>query len=334
MSVKLSLEEKEALWNRVSQKLPTPQSKASRPYQRSYLVAAAAALLVVGGSYAKWHRQAAPEGPLAYADGVSYPGLELLPAGGDAHFADQSTVHAEIGARVELLDNAALRFALKQPKGVAHYAVTPGGTRRWTVDTPLATVEVVGTAFEVNSSAERVSVHVAHGVVIVRGDRVPGHAVRLTDGQSLTVVSQSLAPSPAAVVAQEPPTTPSPSETPRHAAPAPAAESAESARVSELMGFADSLRAEGRQEAAAAALRQIVSKHDHDPRAALAAFTLGRIYMDVLDKPDEAHWSFGRALALGLAPALRPDAEQRLAAAQALMHARATTPAAEDTHAP
>ncbi len=312
MNDKLSAKDKDALWARIEPAIPGGASPAVHAHSARYFAAAAAAFLAVGaGAYARRTVPARSNGPLAYANGRGYPSVELFANGGQAEFEDHSQVRAEPGARVELLDNAALRFALKQPTGKATYAVTPGGTRHWTVDTPLATIEVVGTEFAVSSSEVYVKVHVEHGVVIVRGDRVPEHAVRLTAGQSLEIRND--APAPMEALSDAKRVTQKPASAPTRATSLVAtSEATESARVSELMSFADTLRAEGRNEAAAAALQQVVVKHSTDSHAALAAFTLGRLQMDMLHHPEEAKWALERALALKLAPALQSDAKQRL----------------------
>jgi len=65
--------------------------------------------------------------------------------------------------------------------------------------------------------------------------------------------------------------------------------------------------------------------HEDDPRAGLAAFTLGRLELDRLGRPADAVTDLERALALGLPRGLVADARQRLDEARA--RARAETPA-------
>lgn len=322
MNDRLTAGDKDALWSRISADLPKAGRVNHKAGAMSALGIAAGCAIAFGASYMRMQTPVlrATSGPLAFAESGGYPSLELFSDGGDAKFEDQSRVHATPGTRVELLDNAALRFALKQPRGSATYSVTPGGTRHWTVDTPLAMIEVVGTEFEVSSSSNHVQVHVAHGVVIVRGERVPGHAVRLTDGQAIelnaapeptTTTAPAVSANAAVGNATRAPRSPI-AVPPRHDLRAPNAQSIEEARVSELMSFADALRAGGNHVAAAAALKQVVSKHPRDSRSALSAFTLGRLEMDVLHHPEEARWALERALALELPPALQSDAKRRL----------------------
>jgi transmembrane sensor len=67
---------------------------------------------------------------------------------------------------------------------------------------------------------------------------------------------------------------------------------------------------QGRAQEGAALLRKIVQEHRSDPRAPLAAFTLGRLLLMELGQPRQAAAAFGDARAL--APA-GPFAEDALA---------------------
>lgn len=60
-----------------------------------------------------------------------------------------------------------------------------------------------------------------------------------------------------------------------------------------------------------APLRTIVSRHPHDPRAPLAAFTLGWILLDELGRPTEAAEAFARACTLSPQGPLAEDALAR-----------------------
>src|SRR5262249_13350397 len=107
---------------------------------------------------------------------------------------------------------------LQQRRGSVLYDVRPGGPRRWTIECGLATVEVIGTAFRIDRTSLRVHVEVFRGVVLVRGERVPDRAARLTAGMSLDVTAAA----PAATTAPWEPAPPPPALTP--AASASAAE--------------------------------------------------------------------------------------------------------------
>ncbi len=160
--------------------------------------AAAALLLLIGGG------DAPAPGPLVSRDpdvlvesGVVIEPRELV-------LDDGSTVTLDDDARLQVLANDGGRFVTLLDRGGARFGVTPGGPRRWTIETELATVEVVGTRFRVVPAPDRLLVEVEHGVVVVRGDRVPGRVVRLTDGERLEVTASAEPPPKTAALDRAP----------------------------------------------------------------------------------------------------------------------------------
>jgi transmembrane sensor len=79
----------------------------------------------------------------------------------------------------------------------------------------------------------------------------------------------------------------------------------------ELMLAADVARLSGHPEEALESLRKVSSGHPNDPRAPLAAFTLGRLLLDELGRPREAADAFDRALELSPTAPLSEDALAR-----------------------
>ena len=65
-----------------------------------------------------------------------------------------------------------------------------------------------------------------------------------------------------------------------------------------LLAAADAARLDGRPADGAALLRRLLREHRNDPRAPLAAFTLGRVLLKELDKPGQAAAAFAEARAL------------------------------------
>ncbi|HEX2572510.1 MAG TPA: FecR domain-containing protein [Polyangia bacterium] len=106
------------------------------------------------------------------------------------------------------------------------------------------------------------------------------------------------------------PTTPAPSAGPP-AAPAPS-NAPPSLSAEDLIALADMARQSGRPREALPLLDRVVSEHPHDPRAALAAFTRGRIEFDDLAEPAHAATSFRQALTLAPPQALAEDIYARL----------------------
>jgi transmembrane sensor len=66
-------------------------------------------------------------------------------------------------------------------------------------------------------------------------------------------------------------------------------------RVDDLMLAADVMRLSGRPKQAVGYLEQVLKRHGRDPRANLAAFTLGRVFLDALGRPLQAARAFRTA---------------------------------------
>lgn len=81
--------------------------------------------------------------------------------------------------------------------------------------------------------------------------------------------------------------------------------------VADLMLAADVYRLSGHPGEAVAPLERVSAKHAGDPRAPLAAFTLGRVLLDELGRPGAAARAFARARALAPKGALAEDALAR-----------------------
>lgn len=78
-----------------------------------------------------------------------------------------------------------------------------------------------------------------------------------------------------------------------------------------LLLYADVARLSRHPADAVAPLRTLVARHAQDPRAPLAAFTLGRVLLDHLGRPREAAAAFAQAQALDPEGALAEDALAR-----------------------
>lgn len=79
----------------------------------------------------------------------------------------------------------------------------------------------------------------------------------------------------------------------------------------ELWALADVARFSGHPEDAVGPLTRLLDEHPNDPKVALAAYTLGRIELESLDRPSDAARHLERSLALGLPEALREAALAR-----------------------
>jgi transmembrane sensor len=102
----------------------------------------------------------------------------------------------------------------------------------------------------------------------------------------------------------------------RHPARAPRGEAAPTADVvGALLAAADAARLAGRPRDAIVPLAEIASRHANDPRAAIAAFQLGRVFADDLHDTAQAARAFRRAYELDPGGPLARDARARAAEA-------------------
>ena len=374
-----------ATWQRIA------QARADRGRRRGPAMALAAlatlgavalalalAVVVAGGGSAGSRRE--PPGPLVSRDPavilesgavVDSPAPRPSPARALV-LDDGSRVDLEARARLKVLANDGSRFMTLLDGGAAQFRVTPGGPRRWTIETALATIEVVGTVFRLDPGPTRLVVEVEHGVVVVRGDKVPNHVMRLTAGERIEITDVAAAataapatPAPVAVPTrvQMPPPPPSPppslsvapmpavvtgpgaeaadAGTPMVAPPAgidAAVAAADHVRSSEplpvdaALAEADRLRGAGRSAEAADVLERSIRADPEHLGAGLAAFTLGRLALDVLDQPDRAAAAFARVIEVDSPSGLVENAYVRRAEALIRAGRRADAAAAIDAY--
>lgn len=330
------------LWSGLEAKRARSEQPRKRPWLWTLAVASAALGAVLTFL---WMRAPAPT-VLHLADGSDVPShLEarapLLP------FDDGSELTLRMGTRLDLLESTPRTFSLALRRGSALFEVHPGGPRIWKIECGPVTVEVVGTHFTVARDEAHVEVVVERGAVLVSGEPVPDHVVRLGPHQSIVVPLTSTkedirvphtqrdhaaAPDEAPATSAQPaaPTRRAEADTPVLAAPTapresstsddppPAPSSADgSHEVEALLARADDARLAGKYREAADILERVVTEGAGDRRAPLAEFSLGRLYLDSLNDPARAAVHFSRALLRGLAGALEEDAYARLVEAYA-----------------
>jgi tetratricopeptide (TPR) repeat protein len=176
-------------------------------------------------------------------------------------------------------------------------------------------------------------VRVDVGHVLVRSPELPGGSRPLAAGEVLRLG----APEPAApavephagggataaaarVEQRRRRAEPTRAATSEAAAPPPRPRLGKATAAASLWEQADQARQSGQPARAAALLARLVERSPEDSQVALAAFTLGVLQLDRLERPVEAAESFQLALELGIAAALRDDAYLRWA--EALSRAR------------
>jgi transmembrane sensor len=284
--------------------------------------------------------QEAPDEPLKLMGGMAFGPLEAATDERVVDFDDGSRVTLEPRARLEPLENAARSVVLHLAAGKATFDVRPGGRRRWSIEAGLATVEVVGTRFSIGRGGSRLVVAVERGIVLVRGERVADRIRQLGAGERLQIDAEPITQPMAAPLGRTSgisgghhavPDGGSAAETSwqdrakrgdyveayRELGANGIAESAKTADIDQLLALADVARLSGHAAAGVEPLERVLAEHSRDPRAALAAFTLGRLQLDSLADAPAAARAFQRAMALQLPDALVEDTHLRLIEARA-----------------
>ena len=255
---------------------------------RAVLVVGAAAGLAVTGALVV-HRGGAPR----QAEVAAVPAAAPAPAAERTlRLADGSTaVPLDGSTEIELVEDRPERVGLSLARGRGRFEVTPRPGRPFTVRAGEVTVTVVGTAFTVERVADRVGVAVQRGTV--RVDWATGSAL-VTAGQSgwyppLTTAASG-GPPPGARK-----TAPGPRAPRGRTASAAAPTGDKRAAAADLLLAADRARLAGHADEGAQLLRELLREHADDPRAPLAAFTLGRLLLMELGRPAEAAAAFAQA---------------------------------------
>jgi transmembrane sensor len=266
------------------------------------------------------------------------PSLVQLPDG-------SSVTARSSDARVETVAVSPTGVTLRLAAGSARFTVTPNAKRPFRVIARDVTVTVLGTIFTVTLEGHGVHVEVERGRV--RVDAASDTRV-LTVGESgsfdTALASTAATPTNTAAPATEPDTAADPlaamldssataaepsvrstvSQQPSWRALAKeqnytaalarlAAEGPNAVRDTpdDLLLAADVARLGGRPDRAVAPLQRVIADHAFDPRAPLAAFTLGRTLLEQLGRPRDAAHAFATARRLDRGGALTQDALAR-----------------------
>jgi transmembrane sensor len=179
------------------------------------------------------------------------------------------------------------RTHVRLERGRARFEVTRRPERSFTVQAGRVTVSVVGTTFGVQIVADRVGVTVEQGAVEVVGGRGQKLVLAGENGwfPPLVVTAQPEAPLASSRPSNDASIAPVPSESPPHG-------SLRSAQ--QLLAEVDTARSAGQSTRAVELLRQLLRDYPNDPRAPLAAFTLGRVLLNELGLPREAEDALAR----------------------------------------
>lgn len=268
-------------------------------------------------------------------------GSELIALG------EGTEAHLTEGAQVDVVEQSEERVIVGLHTGTARFRVRHDPNRLFRVEASGVIVEDLGTEFEVENQGESVRVSVTDGVVSVsftEGGNAKTVTLKAGESGSYRTVKAPTEHAEAIHSAPEGEATPeATTEAPASAASQRAAtvngepqtgpDWRELARAgkyelaydiigprgfrdvrdepSDLLLASDVARHSRHPSEAVTFLRKLLAKHDRDPRAPSAAFTLGWVLMSELGRPREAAHAFARAEALGPGGNLAEDAFAR-----------------------
>jgi transmembrane sensor len=278
----------------------------------AFVVSTLVVLFVVGLGARRWLLSAnVPNTAMAPLD-ASAPAIITLADGSVVTPVGRDSV-------VRTAQTTATRVVVEVVRGAAGFDVAPNPSRLFRVEAGRVAVEVLGTNFSVERlPGEAVKVSVQRGRVRVSWDQ---EAVELAAGQQGTFPRQRVEP----VAAPASASVPAIESAAPAATPVPVVAPAVSSRASwralqqegefdkawealqregidkvrddaaELLAAADVARMSKHSGQAVGPLRRLLASHPGDPRAPLAAFTLGRVLLDELGRPREAADAFAKA---------------------------------------
>jgi transmembrane sensor len=218
---------------------------------------------------------------------------------------DQSRATAlEPETRMQIEEDAPERIHVRLERGRARFEVTRRPERSFTVRSGNVTVSVVGTTFGVEMVADRVGVTVEKGAVEV--DWGLGQKQLLAGESGWFPPLVMTAQSEATVAGSRPANDGSGNPAPPGSVPRTSPRNAQ-----QLLTEVDAARSAGHPTRAVDLLRQLLREYPNDPRAPLAAFTLGRVLLNELGRPREAAAAFQQVRQKAAASQFAEDALAR-----------------------
>ncbi len=316
---KLGVDWDDAKWSRLEANVHERVAHRSRVRRRSTYAIGVASIVCVLLAFVVFRPLGAESGEIASTE---TPGELQLRDGSLITPLTSST-----SLRTLELKREQVGFEVMQ--GAARFRVAPQRGRTFRVRTADVVVEVVGTEFTVERLAQGTRVAVERGKVRVsfRGETT------LLDAPTVRVFESATRSEDRTAAAPSNQQEPAPDSSARSAAqPAESSwrelahegnfdkafrslsrsgRSAVRDEPGDLMLSADVARLSGHPREAVVPLQAIVSRHGADPRAPLAAFTLGRVLLEELGRPHEAALAFARARASQPSGPLSEDALAR-----------------------
>jgi transmembrane sensor len=240
------------------------------------------------------------------------------PAGlalGDGSIVTPLETDSRLLARAVRDDEVAVELA----RGSARFDVPDRDGRRFVASVGTFAVETRGAAFRIVIRQREVVVFAERGQLVVRGGRAPRVVAA---GETMTFVLPFVLPDLAAVAPTRRPPEPEPPPPSHWREDAGRGDYAaawteldpvrsEIRTMVDLLAAGDVARLSGHPDAAVGFLARAVAQHADDPRAPLAAFTLGRVHLEDLGAPRDAARAFARAFELDPDGPLAEDALAR-----------------------
>ena len=181
----------EAAIHRMGERIDSRMHRAGPRRFLSLALAGATAVAAIILTASHIHRDA---GPLLFSDGRQLMAMEAGAVAREIALSDGSRIRLSPGAHLEPLESSGTTFSAIVTQGRADFEVRPGGPRHWVVECGLATVDVIGTEFFCDRAPGRLRLVVRHGAVLVRGERVPDRARRLSAGENLELAEDARRP--------------------------------------------------------------------------------------------------------------------------------------------
>jgi transmembrane sensor len=223
--------------------------------------------------------------------------------------ADGSSATAiDSGTELVIVEDGNEHAVVSLARGRGRFNVMPRPQRVFLVHAGNVTVTVLGTLFTVERVADRVGITVETGTV--RVEWTGGAALLQEGGTGWYPPLPSGDPGERTAAPRRGPSAAKPAA-PVSARAAQAAPEAAPETTSDLLAAADNARLSGRPAEGAELLRKLLRNHRSDPRAPLAAFTLGRLLLLELHKPLEAAAVFADARRLSPSGPLAEDSLAR-----------------------
>jgi len=273
------------------------RSNRHRVVVRTVVAVGSAGVLAVGG-FALVSRRLAV-GPAAPSVSDASGPRKAAPAGGRSEPVSVTPLSPDT-VLTPLPDRAGRGFALRA--GAARFSVPHDARHPFMVAAGGVTIEDLGTTFTVRYTArDRLSIAVEEGRVRVRsGDDDTEVAAGATVEVPIAPIVAAPPDQQRAVVASSwrPLAEHGQYEDARRAL-RKAGPSAVRDDTADLLLAADAARLSGHPAEAVPYLQRVLSRHTRDPRAGLAAFTLGRVLLDELGRPSEAADAFAFARSYG-----------------------------------